>query len=289
MTSMGIQYAILFGLIAMVGSGLSGVIAREPVRALGSDRALFWRGVVMVTLHIPLLFLFSSKAITWQGIALALGVGMIGYLPIYFFFRAISHGRVGVVSPISNSSAVITAMLAVFILGEPFGAYRIYGLFLVLSGVILLSVNFSDWKNSALLRHESGIPFAVAACLGWGVVMFLFRYPIGLIGPVPTSYIVETVILSFAALRLRSKRESFALTKDFHIPIALVGVFGVIGVVAYDFGLTTSAVAIVAILNMTNPVVSAAYEHFAFGEKLSLRQYAGMALAIVGAVAVSVF
>ena len=119
---MGIQYAILFGLIAMVGSGLSGVIAREPVRALGSDRALFWRGVVMVTLHIPLLFLFSSKAITWQGIALALGVGMIGYLPIYFFFRAISHGRVGVVSPISNSSAVITAMLAVFILGEPFGA-----------------------------------------------------------------------------------------------------------------------------------------------------------------------
>jgi len=271
----------------MVGSGLSGVLSREPVRALGSDRTLFWRGVAMVTLHIPLLLIFFSRSVTWRGVMLAVGVGIIGYLPIYFFFRAISHGRVGVVSPISNSSAVITAMLAVFVLGEPFGAYRVLGLLLALSGVILLSVDFRDWKNSALIRHESGIPFAAAACLGWGVVMFLFRYPVLLIGPVLTSFIVEAVILSSAAIRLRSKKEPFFLPKEFRMSIVLIGIFAVISVIAYNFGLTTSAVAVVAILNMTNPVVAAAYEHFAFGEKLSYRQYAGMALAIAGAVAVS--
>ncbi|MEI7749860.1 MAG: DMT family transporter [Candidatus Moraniibacteriota bacterium] len=284
---MGIQYAILFGLIAMVGSGLSGALAREPVRALGSDRALFWRAVAMVLFQVPLLVVFFPRDLSAWGILWAIGVGAVGYLPIYFFFRAISRGRVGVVSPISNSSSVITAMLAVFVLGEPFGGFRVLGLLVALSGIILLSVDFRDWKNSALLRHDSGIPFAVAACLGWGIVMFLFRYPVLLIGPIFTAFIIEAMILLSATARLRLKREPFTLPKGFRVPIATVGFFGVIGVIAYDFGLTTSAVAVVAILNMTNPVVAAAYEHFAYGEKLSAKQYVGIALAIAGAVLVS--
>jgi drug/metabolite transporter (DMT)-like permease len=284
---MGISYAILFGLIAMAGSGLSGALLREPVRRIGSDATLFWRGVAMVVLQIPFLVAYFPNELPWQGIAWAVGVGAIGYLPIYFFFRAISHGRVGVISPISNSSAVITAMLAVFVLGEPFGVFRVLGLLVAVSGVVLLSVDFRDWKNSSLLRHDSGIPFAVAACLGWGIVLFLFRYPIMFIGPIPTLLIVEFMVLAFSALRLRVKRESFALPIGLRSQMLFVGIFGVIGGAAYNFGLMTSAIAVVAILNMTNPIIAALYERFAYGEKLTLRQYAGMALAILGAVLVT--
>ncbi len=284
---MGISYAILFGLIAMVGSGLSGVLSREPVRRLGSDTTLFWRGVAMVALQIPFLVAFFLRELPWQGIVWAVGVGVVGYLPIYFFFRAISNGRVGVISPISNSSAVITALLAVFVLGEPFGIFRVLGLLVAVSGIVLLSVDFRDWKNSSLLRNDSGIPFAVAACFEWGIVLFLFRYPVILIGPIPTLFIVESMVLALSALRLQVKRESFTLPRDLRSQILFIGIFGAIGGAAYNFGLMTSAIAVVAILNMTNPIISALYERIVFKERLSVRQYVGMVLAIAGAVSVS--
>jgi drug/metabolite transporter (DMT)-like permease len=284
---MGIQYAVLFGLIAMVGTGLSGAFSRRPTREIGSDRALFWRQVAMVALQVPLVILFFPQNISWEGLAEAVIIGLVGYLPIYFFFRAISYGRVGVVSPISNSSAIITTLLAVFILGEPFGPLRLLGLILAVTGVILLSVDFRDWKNSGLWKRESGFPFAVLACLLWGVVLFLFRYPVMLIGPISTSFIIEFMALTLSAFRLFVKQESFALPRGIRVPFLFVGVFGVIGIVAYDFGLLTSAVAVVAIISMMNPVVSATYERFVYGEKLTSRQYVGMALAIFGAIAVS--
>ncbi|NTW13873.1 MAG: DMT family transporter [Candidatus Moranbacteria bacterium] len=284
---MGISSAIIFGLIAMIGLGLSGVLARDPSRRLGSDRSLFWRQVFLVILQIPLLVFFFPKDLSWQGLAWAVAVGVAGYFPIHFFYRAISNGRVGVVAPIANSSAVITAILAVYVLGEPFGVFRVVGLVLALSGVILLSVDFRDWKNSALLRSESGIPFAVAACLGWGVVMFLFRYPVRLIGPIPTSFIVETSALVISAIRLRSQKISFDFPDGYGRTFLWVGLAGVVGAVAYDFGLMTSAVAVVAVLNMTNPVIAAAYERFVFKERLSFRQVVGMFLAIAGAALVA--
>ncbi len=285
--NMDIGYAVLFGLVAMVGSGLSGALSREPVRTLGSDRALFWRQVMMVALQVPLMSVFFPETFSVWDMPLLLSVGILGYVPIYFFFRAISYGRVGVVSPISNASAVITALLAVFILGEPFGWSRVTGLALVLSGVFLLSVDFRDWRNSSLIRKESGIPFAVAACLGWGVVMFLFRYPVLAVGPILTAFTVEVVILLIAAARLGWKREPFPLPKGIRLPMLFVGMTGVVGVIAYDFGLMTSSVAVVAVLNMTNPVIAATYERIVHYERLSFRQYVGMALAIAGAAMVS--
>ncbi|NTV55087.1 MAG: DMT family transporter [Candidatus Moranbacteria bacterium] len=285
---MGIQYAVLFGLIAMVGSGLSSAFSRRPAREMGSDRALFWRQVIMVVLQVPLVMFFFPKDLPWQGLVEAVVIGLIGYLPIYFFFRAISNGRVGVISPISNSSAVITTLLAVYVLGEPFGVFRTFGLVLALVGVVLLSVNFADWKNSALFRKESGIPFAIAACLGWGFILFFIRYPVLLVGPILTAFLVESSVLAISAARLLASRQSCSLPRELRLVALCVGFFSVFGSVAYDAGLMTSSVAVVAILNMTNPVISAGYERFAYGEKLALRQYAGMALAILGAVLVSV-
>lgn len=271
----------------MIGSGLSGAFSRRPARDIGSDRALFWRQATMVALQVPLVVFFFPKNLPWQGIAEATVIGLVGYLPIYFFFRAISNGRVGVISPISNSSAVITTLLAVYVLGEPFGVFRTFGLILSLVGVVLLSVDFADWKNSALFRKESGIPFAIGACLGWGFILFFIRYPVLLVGPILTAFIVESSVLAVSAGRLLVSRQSFALPSGLRPTVLGVGFFGVVGSVAYDAGLMTSSVAVVAILNMTNPIISVVYERIMFREHLNMRQYAGMTLAIVGAVLVS--
>lgn len=271
----------------MIGSGMSGVLSRGPVRRLGSDPALFWRGVFITLFQIPLIVALFPHAPSWRGMGLALVFGAVGYLPIYFFFRGIDRGRVGVVAPIANTSAVITAMLAVFVLGEPFGAFRVAGLLVTVAGVALLSIDFRDWKRSSLFHAGSGIPFAIAACLGWGVVLFLIRYPVLAIGPILTSFIVELTILSVAGARAHFRHEPLRLPKDIRRTAVLIGFFGVLGTVAYDFGMATSAVAVVAILNMTNPVIAVAYERIVFKEKLSFRQIAGMVLAIAGAALVA--
>lgn len=285
---MDIGYAVLFGLVAMVGSGLSNVFSRVPTRVIGSDRALFWRQVILVAFQVPLVIALFPRETTALGLLEALAVGAFGYLPVRFFFMAVERGRVGVVTPISNASAVITSLLAIAVLGEPFGLPRVLGLMTAFAGVALISVEFRDWRNSALFRKESGIPFAAAACLLWGVILFLIRYPVLLIGPILTSFIVEVTVLVVSAIRLHVTREPFGLPKEVRLAAVGVGFFSVLSSVGYDAGLLTSAVAAVAVINMTNPVIAAAYERLVYRESLTFRQYAGMALAIAGAAMVSV-
>ena len=281
-----VSFAVLCGLISMIGLGLSGALSREPVRRFGSDRSLLWRGVATTALQIPLLVFFFPDDLSWYGVALAFLVGIIGYLPIYFFFRAMEHGKMGVVSPISKASSVITALLAMTVLGESFGMWKWAGAILVLVGVVMLSADFRDWKKPALTGSRSSIFFALLACFGWGVVMFSFRYPILLIGPIATSFIVELSIPIVAALRLRTERKPLSIPKGNGKVFFLIGLASVIGGVAYDFGLSTHEVGLVAMLNMANPLVVAAYGRIVFKEKLLVRQFLGMILVIIGATTV---
>lgn len=285
---MPFTFGIGLGVLAMVGFGVMNALSREPARRLGNDETLFWRGVLMTVLQAVVLALFWSSDISWPGVALALGIGIFGYLPIYFFYRALAREPVGVVSPIANSASVITILLGVFLLGEPFSGIRAVGVAVVFSGILLLSGNPRSFASVIHKHKTSGIPYALAACLLWGVVFFLFRYPVLLIGPVLTSFIVEACIMVIAGTRMRATREPFRFPRGLLRTFLALALFGVIGALAYNRGLETEAVSLVAAFYMANPLVATATAAIIYRERLSLSRYAGLALAVVGVILVAV-
>jgi len=278
----------MLGVLAMVGFGVMNALSREPARRLGSDETLFWRGVFMTVLQAVVLALFWHSDISWPGVGLALTIGVFGYLPIFFFYRALAREPVGVVSPIANSASVITILLGVFLLGESFSGLRATGVATAFLGILMLSGNPRSFA-SVIRKHESsGIPYALATCLLWGVVFFLFRYPVLLIGPVLTSFIVEACIMVIAGIRMRATREPFRFPHGLLGTFLAIALFGVIGALAYNRGLETEAVSLVAAMYMANPLVATATAAIIYRERLSLSRYVALALAVVGVVLVAV-
>jgi len=285
---MGISQGILFGLLAMIGFGMSNALSRFPAQKLGALRTMLYRGIGVAALQFILLLFVFPNAVTVRGIAIALAVAVFSYLPIMFFYKGLHYGNVGIISPIANSSAIITTLLAVVIFKESLsGAQWISGL-LVVVGIILISLNFRDLKNSHLMKLSSGVPFALLACLGWGITFFLFKFPVSLVGPVMTSFVVEFVILLICAAQMKRAKEDFSLPAGFGKYLISLVLFGFVGTLAYNYGIKSSAVSVVAMLYMANPLVATTYARIAYKEKLSMQQYIAIGIIIVGVVGITV-
>lgn len=163
---MDISQGVLFGLLAMIGFGMSNALSRVPSQNLGGIKTIFYRGIGLNIVLFIILIFFFPKGVTWQGIGIASAIAIFSYLPIMFFYKGLALGKVGIISPIANSSAIITVLLAIVFFKESLNLWQaVSGVFIVL-GIVLISINFKDLKNSNLFIISSGVPFALAACVG---------------------------------------------------------------------------------------------------------------------------
>jgi drug/metabolite transporter (DMT)-like permease len=284
---MGISQGVIFGLLAMIGFGMSNAMSRIPSQALGGIKTIFYRGLGVNILQFFILIFLFPKVIVWQGVLIAFVIAIFSYLPIMFFYKGLNLGKVGLISPVANSSAIVTILLAVVFFREALNFSQIASGVLIIIGIVFLSVNFKELKNSQLFKISSGVPFALAACIGWGIFFFVLKYPVTLIGPILTSVIIQFFILIISAIHLRATRTDFSLPAGFakyFIPIAL---FSVLGPLAYNYGIKTSAVSLVAMFYMANPLLATVYARIAYKEKLSVQQYAAICVIIIGVAGIS--
>ncbi|MFN3976773.1 MAG: EamA family transporter [Aquificaceae bacterium] len=72
---------------------------------------------------------------------IALGGVMSGFLGLFFFFKAVKEGHVSVVAPIASTSPLWGSIAAFLFLGEPFSWLRLFGILLVVWGIVLISLS----------------------------------------------------------------------------------------------------------------------------------------------------
>ena len=77
-----------------------------------------------VTLHL---------AVLWSGLA-----GLVIFVGFYYFLRALAAGSVSIVAPIFRLNFLVTAALAIIVLGEPFKPLLMVALALALAAIWLL-------------------------------------------------------------------------------------------------------------------------------------------------------
>jgi len=103
-----------------------------------------------------------------------MGAGLFVFVALYNFARALKSGSVSAIAPIFRLSFTVTTALAVLLLGEPLGAWKLAGLAAALAAVWLLlggdapAAPGSGASRSALAR-------ALVAMAAMGVANFLYK------------------------------------------------------------------------------------------------------------------
>lgn len=286
---MGIAYSV----VAMVTMGLAVAMAKIPPQAIGARRFVFWRqALTSLTLFIALIVCGQSLGFSAKYFALTLVIAAISYIALISAYQALKTGKVGVIAPITSSSSIVTILFSVTFLGESLNPAQIAAVGITVLGIVLLSIDFSDIKNSDIFRASSGVPLALVACFVWGITYALYKIPIAALGPLIAAFAIEFgSFLPTVPTNLITKT-SFALPdRQILMQIIAIGILGATSTLFYNLGITVSGgnVALVAAITFSNPIVSSLYGFFVYKERLSARQWIALGLTVTGIIGLSAF
>ncbi|UCG12425.1 MAG: EamA family transporter [Deltaproteobacteria bacterium] len=131
---------LLNSIMALVCFGLWAFLPKVSVRYISPKSALIYEvmGGVLVAIIV---FGTISKGIDYdlRGITPAFITGIIGYLGMLFFLNAVNMGKVSIIASLTAVYPVIAIILAVIFLKEKMSLTQYIGIFLAVTGVILLS------------------------------------------------------------------------------------------------------------------------------------------------------
>ena len=161
---------------------------------------------------------------------------------------------------------------------------------LIVFGIILVSINFKDIKNSNIFSLASGIPYAILTCVLWGLMFSLFKIPVMAIGPILTALVIEIGIFLISLFQVLKAGKNIDMPdRNTLAYIILLSVFTVIGIAFFNFGIMVAEVSIVAALSMANPLVATLYGRYVYKENINVQQYLAISFILIGIVALSLF
>jgi drug/metabolite transporter (DMT)-like permease len=282
---------VVLGVATAISWGTSDFIARFAIRTTGVVRALFGVQVWGALLLTILLFfardwghLFDGSG--WPPWAWGILAGSINTCAMLALYRAFSAGKMAVVAPISASYPALTVLLCI-LSGERFSLYRALGILATLVGVILVAAGEKSppsspaslpplSQNSA--RTSTGILWAVAAALGFGILFWLLgTHIIPRTGALATIWMIRLtgtfialaiLLVQKAPLRLKNKRTRAQLYS--------MGFFDTSAFALSNLGMRIEQVAIVSVLGSLYGAVTVVLSALFLREHIAALQWLGI-------------
>lgn len=114
---MDASIGIIFGIIAMLGYGLSNAISQIPSKQLGSRKTIFYRNIfISIFLFIILIAFLKDATFSIKYIFITFVISLISYIPLLTFYKALKFGKVGIIVPIASSSVIFTVLFSIIFL-----------------------------------------------------------------------------------------------------------------------------------------------------------------------------
>jgi transporter family protein len=131
--------AIVFALGAATSWAMSAVLVRLGLRYMPATLGTFLSLLSGVVLMVAVVALFQREQVgdlTWAALGIFAAVGIFNFvLGRYLNFLSISHLGVARATPVTASTPLFAAVLAVLVLGESLNALTVLGTALVLAGI----------------------------------------------------------------------------------------------------------------------------------------------------------
>jgi drug/metabolite transporter (DMT)-like permease len=238
---------MLLGLGASASWALANVVVQRAGRAVGALQGLFWAQLVGIGLALGVGALLGERpAVPTSGDALWIAVaGAAGLLGYFCLFYAFEHGRLTLAVPIMSSWAVLSSALSLLVFHERLTPGQLLGAVSVIGGAVVVSRHAQTLGGGA--SGKRWLPAAVAAAIGFGVLVPAMRRLSPVFGPIGTVGVVYAADLALALPFVLALRARLALPPASAWPaIALAGFFETAGSACITLGARHAPLAIVS-------------------------------------------
>ena len=233
--------SILSGMAGMVGWGIYDFLGGVFAKQVGPFKSFFWSQLAgLLSILLPALFFIKSAHVPLLVIILfplAAVVYSAGYL---FFFKGFELGNVSIVAATMNLWAVFTMLFAYVFMGQRLSALQTLGVLMILSGVLLASVNWRDLRDRKF-QLSAGVREAVLGAFFFGIFWNISEIISETAGWLLTSLLVKFGIVVFLLVfSLFGKRE-IGLTgtgAGLKYTLVLMGIVEAGALAVVNYGLT---------------------------------------------------
>ena len=183
------------GAAAALAWGFADVIVTFYARRIGYLRALVViHGLSLVPLALLALVVEPPESVTTGSLVSAAALGPVAVVAYMGFYKALELGPISIVSPIVSAFGAVVVLLALLVLGDSLTAVQAFGCGLVLSCVVVASIETSGTDRAG----ATGIALSLVACLAFGLYLFLqgeLADELGWLLPILVSRVVAVLIL----------------------------------------------------------------------------------------------
>ncbi len=285
-----VSSSVLLALASALSWGVADYLAARASK--GAPASL----IVRVTQVASLAFMAAVLPIFWSGgpprlslpdfFLVAFG-GLMMAVSYFTFYRGLEDGQVSIVAPISYLWPLVAIPMGIAFFGEIATGHQLILGLVAVSGAAIASIEPGGGGRPSLAR---GAPWAIACLVSWGsyssVIAFLSKR-LGGYWPVFLMRIVQVAAITAAVYAMgQGKGRRYAGKRDYRTLI-LIGLIEGISFLLYSSATSAGAVAVVGPITALAPAITMVLAARFIGEKPTLRQIAGAAIAIAAAAALS--
>jgi len=206
-----------------------------------------------------------------------IALGIIGFISMVAFYRALALGPMGLVSPLV-AVAVVLPVVVGFVSGEAPSGLEIAGIVVAFLGVLLAS-------GPELTGAESMKPllYTLVAAFGFGM-LYVGMAKGSEISPSMTMLSFRATSMVILVILVVATRDVGGVTSADLPVLAAIGILDATANLLFGFASTLGLLSTTSVLSSLYPVATAVLAAIVLRERLRPIQYAGVTIAMVGVV-----
>lgn len=280
--------SIILGIGGMLGWGIYDFLGGVFSKQIGSFKSLFWSQLAGLVSILLLSFAFKTTfdipVLAFALSPLASIVYSAGYL---FFFKGFEKGNVSIIAATMNLWAVFTMLFAFIFMGQRLTATQTIGVFLILSGATLASLDWGSMRSQKF-QLSLGVKEAILGAFFFGIFWNISEVISEEVGWLLTTLLVKFGIALFLLIFSVVAKQEFGLTntpaKTKYV-IVLMGMIEVAAVALVNYGLTIGDAILITPIASALSIVTIALAVIFLKDKISKLQGFGIFTAIIGIIA----
>ena len=279
--------SILSGIAGMFGWGIYDFLGGVFTKQIGPFKSFFWSQLAGLLSGLLLFFVFTVSLNIPALVLILLPIAAILYSAGYlFFFKGFELGNVSIVAATMNLWAVFTMLFAFLFMGQRLSTVQTLGVFMIISGVTLASLNWSDIRKQKF-QLSAGIKETVAGAFFFGIFWNISEIITEEIGWLLTTLFVKFGIVLFLLLfSFLFKRELVLMkaSKKIKYMVGLMGIIEAGAVAIVNYGLTMGDAILITPISSALSIVTIILAIIFLREKVTKLQGLGILAAIAGIV-----
>ena len=271
-------------------AGITTILAKCGIRETDSTVATAIRTIVVLAFAWVMVAAVGSAGqigsitpMTWAFLGLS---GLATGASWLCYFKALQLGDVNKVVPIDKSSTVLTMLLAFLLLGEPLSLVSVVAMVLILAGTLMMI----ERKPAA---PSAGAPSKGGSWLVFAVLSAVFASLTAILGKVGIEGVesnlgtavrtIVVLVMSWVMVAVTGKAGTVrAVPRRELLFICLSGLATGASWLCYYKALQDGLASVVVPIDKLSILVTIGFSRLVFGEKLTARSGAGLALIVAG-------